>query len=118
MFDAIDTTHEVVLFYLGISIIPQFLYFEISFLIRNKNSRPQLYESVFVGFILGVATVAFWFVYGENRGEAGFGLIAFSPAIIGFFIITGLFVGYIYKWRKKSFFYLFKRVKEKKINEL
>jgi hypothetical protein len=109
-------TIAVVLFYLGISIIPQFLYFEISFLIREKNNKPKLYESIIVGFILGFTALQF-LLYGRH-GEAGLGVIASSHIVFIFFIITGLPVGVIYKWRKKSFFHLSKKAKKSKINEL
>jgi hypothetical protein len=116
MLDAIDTIQEVVLFTLGVSILPQFLYFEISFLIREKNNKPKLYESVIVGFILGFAAVGF--LSEAIGGEAGLAMIASSPMIIALFIITGLPVGVIYKLRKKSFFRLSKREKKSKIDEL
>jgi uncharacterized membrane protein len=59
MLDGIDTPLKILLFYLGVSLIPQFLYFEISFLIRNRDNRPKLREGFIVGFIIGVALVAF-----------------------------------------------------------
>ena len=113
---AIDTLSEWILLTLAVSMIPQFLYFEISFLIRNKNNRPKLYESFIVGFILGFATIQLSLQL--TSGEAGLGVIASSPMIIGYFVITGLPVGVIHKLRKKSFFRFSKREKKSKIDEL
>jgi hypothetical protein len=104
MLDAVNTPLKIILFYLGISLIPQFLYFEISFLIRNRDNRPKLRESFMVGFIIGVALVVFWLNYGGGGGESGLVFIGISPIFISFFIITGLPIGLIYKKRNKSLF--------------
>lgn len=107
MIEAIDTPLKVFLFYLGVSIIPQILYFEISFLVRQKGNNPKLFESVLVGLSIGIGLVIFWLNYGGGGGEGGLAFIGFSPIFVSFFVVTGLPIGLIYKTAKRSLFKIF-----------
>ena len=66
MSDVINSQGMVIIFFLAVILIPQFLYFEISFLVRGRNDTPKITESLIVGLVVAVGVVAFWLNHGEG----------------------------------------------------
>jgi hypothetical protein len=92
----------VIVFYLAVILVPQFLYFEISFRAR-ENYKPRMTESLLVGVVVAVGIVVFWLNYGGG-GEGGLVFVALSPLFVIAFTIIGLAGGLIYKSRGSSLF--------------
>jgi hypothetical protein len=60
MSDLIKPQGGVMVFYLLVILIPQFLYFEISFWARGKNYSPKMTESLLVGLLVSLVVVGYW----------------------------------------------------------
>jgi len=103
MSDVINSQGMVIVFYLAVILIPQFLYFEISFLVRGRNDTPKITESLIVGLVVAVGVVAFWLNHGGG-GEGGLAFVALSPIFVLVFTLIGLSGGLIYKSRGVSLF--------------
>jgi uncharacterized membrane-anchored protein len=85
-----------------LSMILHILYFELSFLLREKRYRPKIYESVILGLLIGIGIVI---KNGRGlHGESGFGFIMFSPLVVIFFVIAGFPIAILYIRRNISLF--------------
>jgi hypothetical protein len=92
----------VILLFLSVAIVPPFVYFEISFLVKKTRKKPRLQECLGVSAALSAGLLLFGQCGGQ--GESG---LAFAVVILGLtpiIFVAGVPVLWLYQARNRSLF--------------
>ena len=92
----------VILLAFSVAVIPQFVYFEISFLVRRRRKKPRFRECLAVSAAVSIGLLIYGLYGGSGESELAFmgSVIGFTPIVF----ITGIPVLWVYQIRNRSLF--------------
>ncbi len=92
----------LILISFSVAIVPQFVYFEISYLVTKNRKKPRLRECLSVSAAVSIGLLLLG-EYGWS-GESGLGFIASLSYFIPIVFVTGIPVLWLYQIRNRSLF--------------
>ncbi len=86
----------------SVAVVPQVIYFEISFLVRKDRKKPRFSECFAVSAAVSIGLIMYG-LYGGN-GESGLAYMGFAIGFTPIVFVLGILVLLVYRSRNGSIF--------------